>query len=119
MFEYMNSVTLMMGIVSSVGILLIILLRTVKAIHENKKVGFPYFLTIVLCISVGVMIYEDLSTKERYFNNIKVFKENGTLRCHTLGSTYIVSKAEGWTRHKEGFTKDDLFFRLDFCEEEE
>jgi len=53
------------------------------------------------------MIDDGISNKEKVLNNMKSFKENKTLRCHTLGSIYIVSKDKGWSRHKEGFTKDD------------
>jgi len=62
---------------------------------------------VLLFIAVGVMIDDGISNKEKVLNNMKSFKENKTLRCHTLGSIYIVSKDKGWSRHKEGFTKDD------------
>lgn len=119
MFEYMNAGILVMGTFISIGVLFAMILRSGKAQHENKKIGPPYMMILLLVISVGMMVEDGLSNKEKVLKNIKSFKENKILRCHTLGSTYIVSKDEGWSRHKEGFTKDDLFFKLEFCEAEE
>ena len=119
MFEYMNNGILLMGIFTTTMSLLFIILRAGKAYHENKKVGPPYMMMLLIVISIGMMIDDGFSNKEKILNNIKSFKENKILRCHTLGATYIVSKDEGWSRHKEGFTKDDLFFTLEMCEAEE
>ena len=119
MFEYMNNGILLMGTITIIGSLFAMILRSGKAQHENKKVGPPYMLMFLLVISAGLMVEDGLSNKEKVLNNIKSFNANRTLRCPTLGSTYIVSKDEGWSRHKEGFTKDDLFFTLEMCEEEE
>ena len=119
MFEYMNNGILIMGTVSLIATLLAMILRSGKAIHENREIGFPYLLTLFLFITVGIMVQDGLSAKEKVLNNIEVFNKSGTLRCNTLGSTYIVSKSKGWQRHKEGFTKDDLFFSLDVCIAEE
>jgi len=119
MFEYMNPGILLVGTLSIIGSLLVMILTSGKAYHDNKEVKPPYMMIFLLVISVGMMIEDGLSNKEKVLKNIKSFKENKTLRCHTLGSTYIVSKEEGWSRHKDGFTKNDLFFKLEFCEAEE
>ncbi|MDF1875635.1 hypothetical protein JHD48_07805 [Sulfurimonas sp. SAG-AH-194-I05] len=115
MFEHINTGVLIMGIVSSVMIVFAMILRSGKAAHENKEIGPPYILMLMLAISMGMIVYDGLSSQEKFLSTVKGFKENKTLRCSTLGNTYLVSKSKGWSEHKDGYSKGDLFFRVKYC----
>jgi len=67
MFEYMNKGILVIGTVIIIATLFAMILRSGKAKHENRHIGFPYLLILFLFIIIGVMLEKGFTKNNLFF----------------------------------------------------
>ena len=116
MFEYTHTGFLFIGGFLIFFIIFTQVLRSGKAQHEGKKIGFPYLMFMAIAIIVTIVLSDTYERKERITNNFKLFKSNQTLRCSTLTTTYLVLKEKGWTLlDKRTLSNGEILLNVDFC----
>jgi len=96
MYEYMNP-----GFLATGGLILFmcvvgLLANAAKAYDGERKIEHPYGLYIIMMIAVALPITDAYDTKERVLKSKKLFKNNQTIRCSNLTTSYLVSQSKGW-----------------------
>ncbi|MDF1875627.1 hypothetical protein JHD48_07765 [Sulfurimonas sp. SAG-AH-194-I05] len=97
-YEYTNRGYIFTGVIIIILALFLMVLSSGKAQAENKKVPFPFFPLLSIVFVISFPLYDGYTTKNTLLENIKLYKNNSTLRCSTLTSTYLVSKDTGWNK---------------------
>lgn len=102
------------------GILVCITL--IANIATKKNHGKPYFINFMIVLLVIATFYDTYDHYTRATNNMKHFKSNHTLKCHSGGgmysssNTYRVSAKNAWELDANYFIKDSLMIRANNCE---
>lgn len=119
MFDYANNGLLVMGGFVFMFVLFAMALGFGSAIHKKEKfASLPVFIVMLVIIVIGV-IHEGYSTKEKAMNAYRAYNNNKVIKCSTLTTEYLVSKERGWSRYKEGFSKNDILLDIRRCTSEE
>ena len=117
MFTFMDKEIVVVSLVGLFAIFLLI--NSQRRANQPFKVNLFFKVVIILVILAPfIAMYDAKSTASE---NISFFKSDAGLKCETTTqSSYLVSKASGWTVHQEVyFLKDSLLIRADKCEREQ
>jgi len=119
MYEYMNP-----GFIFLTGLLLFLLLMTIlvmkgKSLEKGVAFKHPYIIYFFALVSVVIVYWDGVSTKEKVLSNISIFNGDSELRCSTIGKSYLVSKPKGWyLLDKRSLTDGNLILSIEMCKEE-
>lgn len=115
MFEYINPGFYLLSGLIVLGLFVLMIITAGKEINEGKKLSIPYVPMIIIIVSIGLPIQSGISTRDTINTNIQFFQGEELLKCSTFGSSYLVSKENGWVLFDDGFTKESILIRADNC----
>jgi len=118
MYEYMNP-----GFIATGGLILFmgvvaLIANAAKAHEKGIKIEHPYPLYIIMILVIALPIVDAYDTKERVLKSKKLFKNNETIICSSLLTSYQVSQNKGWYYlNKENLTDGNVILSIRMCKE--